>query len=288
MLASDWSRAAVPQADQYDARLALHLAETTTSPLRDQLYKRASVGDAPSCFEGRVAVRYCYPDWLYPGFVDAPADHPHLTLAAELLSRWPVAYEQFCLLIDSVHPLLAPDDPQDDPDHFGNTRSHGEEHMFGTLMASVNSPVMLAECFLHEMAHHKLRAFGVSFESCTRLIANPPDELFESPLRKDQPRPMTAVLHAMYALTYMTELDLRIIAGEPDGSRMPKLLRRLGTNLGRLEEGRAVLQSSMRLDAEGEAFAAPYHAWVEDIVERGRQVRSSVPVEAVMNRALGR
>jgi hypothetical protein len=271
MLASDWSRAAVPQADQYDALLALHLAKTTLSPGRERLYTPAPVGDEPTCFEGRVAVRHCYPDWLYPGFVDAPADHPHLALAAELLSRWPVAYEQFCLLIDTVHPLLAPDDPHDDPDHFGYTRSHGEEHMFGSLMASVNSPVMLAECFLHEMAHHKLRAFGVSFEACTRLIANAPDELFESPLRKDQARPMTAVFHAMYALTYMTELDLRIIDREPGGNRMPKLLRRLGTNLGRLEEGRSVLESSMRLDREGEAFVAPYHAWVEDIVDRGRR-----------------
>jgi HEXXH motif-containing protein len=171
-----------------------------------------------------------------------------------------------------VHPLLAPEDPQDDPDHFGNTRSHGEEHMFGSLMASINSPVMLAECLLHEMAHHKLRAFGVSFESATRLVANAPDELYASPLRKDQPRPMTAVLHAAYALTYMTELDLRIIDREPGGTRMPKLLRRLGTNLGRLEEGWVVLQTSLRPDREGEAFAAPYHAWIADIVDRGRHV----------------
>jgi hypothetical protein len=272
MHSPDWSRAAVPQPDQYDARLALDLASTTPSPLRDELYTRPPVGEAPSLFDGRVAVRYCYPQWLYPGFVDAPADHPHLGLAAELLSRWPLAHEQFCLLIDTVHPLLAPGDPHHDPDHFGYTRSHGEEHMFGSLMASVNSPVMLAECFLHEMAHHKLRAFGVSFEAATRLVVNAPDELYESPLRKDQPRPMTAVLHAMYALTYMTELDLRILEREAGGNRMPRLLRRLGTNLGRLEEGRPVLESSLRLDREGEAFAAPYHAWVEDIVERGRFV----------------
>ena len=271
MLQPDWSRAAVPQADQYDARLALQLASTTSSPLREQLYARAPVGDAPAIFDGRVAVRYSYPEWLYPGFVSAPPDHPHLALAAQLLSRWPVAHEQFCLLIDSVHPLLAPGDPSDDPDHFGNTRSHGEEHMFGSLMASVNSPVMLAECLLHEMAHHKLRAFGISFEAATRLITNPPDEGYASPLRKDQPRPMTAVFHAMYALTYMAELDLRIIAGEPNGGRMGRLLRRLGTNLGRLEEGREVLRTSLRLDQAGEAFAAPYHAWVDDVLRRGRR-----------------
>jgi hypothetical protein len=265
----DWTRAAVPQQDLYDARLALHLASTTRSLLRDELYVRRYVGQAPSLFEGRVAARYCYPRELYPGLLDAPLDHPHLALASELVARWPVAQEQFALLIDSVHPLVVPSDPHDDPDHFGFTRSHAEEHLFGTLMASVNSPVMLAECFVHEMSHQKLRAFGISFEAASRFIQNAPGEAYESPLIRDRLRPMTAVLHATYSHTYVAELDLRIIAGEPDTRRMHKLLRRLGANVRRLEQGRVVLNTSLRLDDEGRAFMGPYLAWLDDVIARG-------------------
>lgn len=275
MFTIDWSRAAVPQADQYDARLAVHLASTTTSALRERPYRRPPPGAGGTICEGRVAIRYCYPESFYAGLADAPGDHPHLALAEALLRRWPLAFEQFCILMDSVHPLVVPTDPDDDPNHFGFTRSHCEEHLFGTMMVSINSPVMLAECFLHEMAHHKLRAFGISFETATRFIANGPDEQYASPLRKDRPRPMTAVFHATYALTYMAELDVRIIEGEADACRLDKLLRRLGTNLRRLEEGRQVLASSLRLDQEGEAFMVPYLGWLDEVLLRGRGVLAS-------------
>jgi HEXXH motif-containing protein len=265
----DWSRAAVPQQDLYDARLAVHLASTSGSPLRDAWYARRPIAGAPALFDGAVAVRYCYPGEFYPSLTDAPLDHPHLTLAAELVRRWPVAYEQVRTLIDSVHPLLIPNAPQDDPDHFGLARSHGEEDMFGTLMASVNSPVMLAECLVHEMAHHKLRAFGLSVEVAWRFITNPPEALFESPIRKDKLRPMSAVFHATYSYTYVTELDLRVIDREPDGRRMDKLSRRLAQNVKRLEEGRAVLRQHMTLDAEGEPFMAPYYGWLDAVIARG-------------------
>jgi HEXXH motif-containing protein len=266
----DWSRAAVPQQDLYDARLAAHLATTSASPLRADRYARRPVGGAPALFDGAVAVRHLYPRDFYPSLADAPLDHPHLALAADLVRRWPVAYEQFRILIDSVHPLLIPDAPQDDPDYFGFTRSHGEEDMFGTLMASVNSPVMLAECLVHEMAHHKLRAFGLSVETAWRFITNPPEALFESPIRKDRPRPMTAVFHAVYSYSYVTELDLRIIDREPAGPRMGTLFRRLAYNVKRLEEGRDVLRQHMTLDVEGEIFMAPYDEWLDRLIAQGR------------------
>jgi HEXXH motif-containing protein len=267
----DWSRAAVPQKDLYDARLAVHLASTSSSPLRDACYTRRPVAGAPALFDGAVAMRHCYPATFYhPSLTDAPLDHPHLALAAELVRRWPDAYAQFRMLIDSVHPLLVPNAPQDDPDHLGYARSHGEEAMFGTIMASVNSPVMLAECLVHEMAHHKLRAFGVSIETAWRFITNPPEALFESPIRKDRLRPMTAVFHATYSYTYVTELDLRIIEQEQSGRRMGKLLGRLAHNVKRLEEGRAVLRGHMTVDAEGERFMAPYHDWLDMVIARGR------------------
>lgn len=267
----DWSRAAAPQQDLYDARLAVHLASTSRSPLRDTCYTRRPVAGAPAVFDGAVVVRHCYPAAYYnPPLADAPLDHPHLALAAELVRRWPDAYGQFRLLIDSVHPLLIPDAPQDDPGHLGYARSHGEEAMFGTIMASINSPVMLAECLVHEMAHHKLRAFGVSVEAAWRFITNPPDALFESPIRKDTLRPMTAVFHATYSYTYVTELDLRIIEREHPGRRMNRLLGRLAHNVNRLEEGRAVLRGHMTVDVEGERFMAPYHEWLDTVIAQGR------------------
>src|SRR5205807_5202222 len=90
-----------------------------------------------------------------------------------------------------------------------------------------------AEAFVRELAHQKLRALGVSQESAWRLVTNGPAELFPTPLSTCVARPMTSVLHALYSLLYVVELDLRLIAVEADSPVREHLLRLLRRNVDR-------------------------------------------------------
>jgi hypothetical protein len=74
--------------------------------------------------------------------------------------------------------------------------------MFGAMWSTVDCPFMLAENFVHEMAHQKLYGIGIFKEHCTGLIANDPGEGFRSPVL-DYPRPMTAIVHAVYSYMYV-------------------------------------------------------------------------------------
>ena len=99
----DWRRIAEPQPDQYDALTALKLfASRSASPSQG-----FSNSDGTTLCDGAVRLGYCYQDGV-EGLVDAPLDHPNLAMAEAYLRRWPVAFEQFRLLMNSLHPRLLP------------------------------------------------------------------------------------------------------------------------------------------------------------------------------------
>ncbi|MFX6277450.1 HEXXH motif-containing putative peptide modification protein, partial [Acinetobacter baumannii] len=77
--------------------------------------------------------------------------------------------------------------------------SHSWEQEFGAIHVTIDNVAGCAQALVHEMAHHKLRARGISIETAQRLIANPPSQRCASPIRKDRARPMTAVFHAQYS-----------------------------------------------------------------------------------------
>jgi HEXXH motif-containing protein len=146
--------------------------------------------------------------------------------------------------------------------------------MFGAMWSTVDCPFMLAENFVHEMAHQKLYGIGIFKEHCTGLIANDPGEGFRSPVL-DYPRPMTAIVHAVYSYMYVTALDLAILEQEPSGPRRDSIVLRLDVNVGRLEDGRAEMHGNLRLDAEGEQFFAGFYAWLNELIAQGRAIVSA-------------
>jgi hypothetical protein len=268
----DWSRLAEPKEDQYDAQVALDLLAADGG---SAISARPAVGDAPAIVDGRVALRYCYPRrHITEGLVDAPLDHPNIELAVRYLEVWPVAFRQFALLIHSVHPLLYPDRPSDERHFLNGNHCHSIEAMPGTLWSTINCPFMLAESFVHELAHQKLFALGVYKESCVRLIENRREEQYNSPVITDRPRPMTAVVHGVYAYAYVTELDLRLTRArvESDPVRHKRVLARLATNVRRLEAGYPEIRDHVRTDAAGAAFFASFYAWLDRLIAEGREL----------------
>jgi hypothetical protein len=266
----DWSRAAEPQPDGYDTSLALHLVNSTTGPERPELYQRRPSAGSPTIFDDTVAVRYItqQPEGA-PRFVNAPLEHPNIAIGCDYVRRWPLAFLQFQRLMDSFHPML--DATLSAGQFVLGSGSHSLEGMFGAMYATVYDPHGLAQAFVHEMSHNKLRAIGIFVESAQRLIANAPNERFESPIRKDVLRPMTAVFHAQYSFMYVTALDVEMIESESQEEELRRWVSLLSRNVPRMEEGDRVLRQFLHMDRDGEAFFAGFFGWSDRVLRRGNE-----------------
>ncbi len=269
----DWRRCAEPQADEHDTQAALQLVTTTTSPLRKVPHRRRLPMGAPTIFDGAVAVRYVAetcPD--HPRNQNGPLRHRHIDRAVEYVRRWPLGFKQFRALMDTFHPMI---DASVAPSEYGvklGSNSHSDEDKWGTMYATIFDPIGLAEAFMHEMAHNKLRALGVYVNTAQRIVANPPEEMYESPIRKDRMRPMSAVLHAQFSFIYVTQMDLHMLIPETDARARNGMLSLLAHNVPRMELGFDEIRRSLRTDLIGQQFVDGFFEWSERLLAEANRV----------------
>jgi HEXXH motif-containing protein len=266
----DWARMAEPQDDGYDTDVTLRLAENGVSPLRRLPYRRRSTDGEVTFCEGAVAVRQA-PDggMMTDALAAANVNHPNIPAAGVLLSRWPNAYTQFTRLMDTVYPYTDPQQASMGNQALGSS-SHSYEEDFGGIHATVDDALGFAQALVHEMAHQKLRALGISFETAERLITNDPSQEFESPIRKDRARPMTAVFHAQYSFIYVTALDLKMLAGANGNRERQLILMLLARNVPRMQSGYEEVARHVRTDEAGGQFVEAFMKWSRDVLERGQ------------------
>jgi len=269
----DWSRLARPQEDGYDTEVILDLATGGGSLLRPEPWRRRSAEGAPTLFGGRVAVRNREQGGLpAPHYAPAAPDHPNLAAAAAILSLWPAAAAQFATLVDTIQPWT----DTTIPDHaraIPGSSSHSEEAEFGIVMVTVDSPFGLAQALVHEMAHHKLRALGVSLLRAERLVANDPNQLYTSPIIVGRKRPMTAVLHAQYSFIHVTALDVAVYRGAGEASELrEQAVYLLARNVPRMEAGYDELGRHLQTDEDGAAFQSGFMAWSAEVLSAGRAI----------------
>lgn len=240
----DWGRVAEPQADGYDVDVALSFIEPFPKAERIQTISRS----------------------LDPSLTAAPVDHPNIKLAENLLSLWPEGFNSFQKLIYCFYPL-----------HVEGIQGRGsvcgsDEAKPGEMYATVYSVAGLADAFVHELAHQKLRYLGIKVEHATRLITNDPEEMYVSPLRKDKLRPMTAVAHALFSYSYVTQLDLIMYEHEQDEREKAGHFSAIETNYNRLLEGDSVLRPNLKMDQDGARFFAGYYDWLDRILAQCKTV----------------
>jgi HEXXH motif-containing protein len=271
----DWARMAVPQSDGYDTDTIFRLATTGVSPLRHTPYARRETGGAVTFCDGAVAVRKAPPQGLKSqGVVPADPAHPNLPRAAAILARWPEVYEQFKRLIDTIFPYSDRIQARLGAMACGSS-SHSYEQDFGSVFATVDDPFGLAQALAHEMAHQKLRAMGVSLEAADRLITNPPEQRFVSPIRKDKTRPMTAVFHAQYSFIHVTALDLHMLSKTEDASERTRILMLLARNVPRMKSGHDEIAAHIQTDDAGTIFVRTFLAWSSAVIEDGQKTLDS-------------
>jgi hypothetical protein len=253
-----WRRLAEPQPDQYDTLIALDF-------LQRRGYARQEVGAGPSFFDRQVAIRNEPPEAVSfpPACVPTRPDHPNIARACELVRLWRPVFRQFHLLIDSVSVFTYRHDTS-------VSRHAGRP---GAIAATVDNAVAFAECLVHEMAHHKLRALGVDIKSAERLIRNPPTQKFKSPIRMDCLRPISAVVHAEYSYTYVAALDLEIVRSRTAcADDRADAAHALARHLPKLEFGLGVIRDHAEVDEPGAAFMEAWQAWLARVFAAGDKV----------------
>lgn len=265
--ALDWTRMARPQADGYDTEIVLRLRQQTRPPGDAKRSGPRPAGKTHTLFGGRVAVvNRSWGGLAGKNYVPAPCDHPNLGKAAGYLQAWPEISRQFPQIVDTIQPWI---DTSRTPREWlrrPGSSSHSLEEESGTIMVTVDNAIGLANALVHEMAHHKLRALGVSLLTASRLITNDPRESYFSPI-KDRPRPMTAVIHAQYSFIHVLSLECALQLGEqltPDEKR--SAIPRLAWHLEKMQQGYHQIDRHVRTDSDGADFMCGFQAWSREVL----------------------
>jgi hypothetical protein len=127
------------------------------------------------------------------------------------------------------------------------------------------------EALAHEAGHLRLHMLGMHIEDHDNsLILNGPDELFESPIRKDKPRPMSAVLQAQYSYVMVSDMDLKYydaFADEPD--KQACAVSYLRANIPRIAKGHDEVKKNVRTTTDGLQFMDGFWEYSDAVIERG-------------------
>lgn len=265
----DWARVAAPQVDGYDTRVAFEVFQTTRYATKG----RTPPSTAEKIWEDGRAVFVTMQDANQrpsSSLEDMPLTDPRVRRGIKLLDHWPEVRRQCAELLIGVSPLML---GKGEDGHGCTCGNYGDD--FGWIFVSADSPWGFAEGIVHEMGHWKLRALGVWFEDWNDLLlANKFDELYASPVRKDKPRPMGAVIHAQYSYIHVARICTLLLAATPQPTVNDVDWTAL--QLKRITEGQLTIREHARGTEAGQQFLAGLDAWTTQVLEEGHRVVAGV------------
>lgn len=278
----DWSRVAKPQDDGYDADVLEHLLATKWGWTK-------GVVDTPITLCGNtVAVR---PDPYAYGSAEYMVDHFDAFTSDEAaaldkyLAIWPTGFRSMQRTLDEFYPKWFPDRP------FMRGSASGHQPLSNThtrmsVFVTINDPEGGAAGIYHEWGHLRLEVVGMYIDyHDNTLITNTPEELYDSPVRHDVQRPMSAVIHGLYAWVMLSENDLwcaQHIEAEP------AIRHYLAINIPKIENGIREVRNYVRTTPEGEQFINGMLDWADDLVHRSHEFMQNTLTPEEYARLFGR
>lgn len=265
----DWAKVGVPQGDGYDSTAILAAlcvgryagkevvpaaGERLWLPGRAKLISDVAPHQMPSD-EYRIL----------------PPDDAIVLAGLRMLDLWPAVRDQCGAVLHALCPMTMVSRASIRGQGHGCSCGHFGD-CFGWIYVTADDPWGFAEGVVHEMAHWKLRALGVWFEDWTALLLeNRFDELYASPVRKDKPRPMGAVLHAQYSYIHVARMtSLMLQAKErPDAQDIDWA----ALQLHRITEGQGTLREHARGTlGVGKPFLEGIDAWTTEVLTDGHVI----------------
>ena len=130
-----------------------------------------------------------------------------------------------------------------------------------------------AQGIFHEYAHLRLETLGIEVETHDGiLLLNGPDELYDSSVRFDIKRPMSAVLHGVYAWLMFTENDYHVYQANACGCNpshaKSRFIQYSQHNIPKIQNGIAEIQRYGKFTPEGAEFIRGVYDWADDLCAR--------------------
>lgn len=255
----EWSRMARPQPDGYDTDTLLEMHPKVIRRVFDD-----------GVWLGRIEVRES-PIPLQMGREHTPAIMTQVR-ANQLLSylqAWEQGWFAMETYLDYLHPWQSVNG--------GRGCSSGHHHYdvrtfpWQAVYVTVNDLQGCAQGMYHELAHLRLETMGIGIETHDGLLLkNTADELYDSPVRKDIKRPMSAVLHGTYAWIMFMNADLEIVRKGLTPIEIAKDY--MAHNIPKIREGLQEIATYAKPTAAGEWFLGGMQAWGEEVTDEAEKV----------------
>lgn len=192
----------------------------------------------------------------------APGDLSNLGLdeASALLKRaHPIFYNEFSRYVSVVHPVTHKRIP------VGSLCSNSANSTLDPpgVLLTVTRPSATAEALVHEMAHHKLFAAGITTEESSGYLHDDSKLAYSAAVERE--RPIPAILHAAYSFLHMVEFDLRLIHASLCGDEPHQLLR---GNLRVSRDTVGQLEQHAKPTAKGSSFMGELTRWADHLFEQ--------------------
>jgi hypothetical protein len=205
-----WERVAEPQADLSDVEILQKVAH--------DLYgytPRQPAADAMTMMGGRVEVKL-EPPMNYENivrFTREELDQSPIIENLDHILSLTSCYETIAEFLDAFHPTRW-------------ARAESNSLGYGCACGPMKNPASGAievqstcahftsggDGMVHEVWHQRIHALGIDFETHQGLFfENTDDEVYDSPIRKDKPRPMPAVIQAQYSYIGVTDFYRTVI-----------------------------------------------------------------------------
>ncbi len=156
--------------------------------------------------------------------------------------------------------------------------SHTKGLVLNAVYVTANDSQGCSEGTYHEVGHARLESLGIDIgEHDGQLLLNGPDELYDSPVRWDVKRPMSAVVQAVYSWIMLSEADLQCglnLTGwdtkNPNIQVTPKQASAnyMIGNLPKVQDGLEEIRKHAKLTPAGVDFIDGYLEWGYSVVER--------------------
>jgi hypothetical protein len=134
-------------------------------------------------------------------------------------------------------------------------------YLWGTVLLNAerhHTTLEVVQTLAHESSHMHL--FAVALDS--RLVENPEEERYQSPLRVD-PRPMDGIYHAIYVTARMHYVLARLLAsGALPAHHVQEAETGLVTHVKAFREGYEVVSSHGKLTELGQELLSTAHAYM--------------------------
>ena len=279
-----WKKVAKPQSDQYDS----HVIAQFLKKKYNWEKRIPSYGSSTMC-DGKVAVikdrfakyvqdvNYDRSELKFSTNTEYPIlnaytlwnEKEYATAIDPYIRTWHNGHEMLKCFLDEFWPKWCMWISS------GSTSGHykmesGKDNglLINAAFVSINNLQGCAQGIYHEVGHLRLEALGLDIEKHDNLlILNDASELYDSPVRLDKKRPMSAVIQGVYSWIFLTENDLQCakIPNNIDASAMYLI-----KNLPKIEDGLKEIKAHVKTTSQGTAFMDGYFEWGEDVCSRAR------------------